>query len=156
MLPRFDYGDPVRVIRPIRNDGTFPGACRGALLVRSGSLGHVRQIGVFLQEQIIYGVHFLGADNRLVGCRESELIAATAPWIPSRFDHRDRVIARQSLALQGTLVVTAGAAGEVVSVSRDSPDSVRYHVRFGELTLAVPESALSPCLLPPAPRSESA
>ena len=36
MRPRFEYGDGVRVLRNIRNDGTFPGARTGALLVRRG------------------------------------------------------------------------------------------------------------------------
>jgi nitrogen fixation protein NifZ len=34
MRPRFDYGDAVRVIRNVRNDGTFPGQKTGNLLVR--------------------------------------------------------------------------------------------------------------------------
>jgi len=142
MLPRFDYGDPVRVIRPIRNDGTYPGAPVGALLVRRGSVGHVRQVGAFLQNQIIYAVHFLDSNGRLVGCRETELIPASALWIPSRFENRDQVIVRQPLALQGTVVVTAGSAGEIIRVFREAPGDVRYHVRFGERTLQVPETAL--------------
>jgi len=54
------------------------------LLVRRGSIGFVRHIGVFLQDQLIYTVHFLEAGNRIVGCRGNELIAADAPWIPNR------------------------------------------------------------------------
>ena len=72
--PRFACDDAVRVIRNIRNDGTYPGQLTGALLVRRGSIGYVRHIGVFLQDQIIYTVHFLEAGNRIVGCRETELI----------------------------------------------------------------------------------
>ena len=77
--PRFACDDAVRVIRNIRNDGTYPGQPTGALLVRRGSIGYVRHIGVFLQDQIIYTVHFLEAGNRIVGCRETELIRADAP-----------------------------------------------------------------------------
>ena len=69
MRPRFDYGDEVRVRRNVRNDGTFPGAEVGRLLVRRGSTGFVRDLGTFLQDQVIYSVHFL-AEDRLVGCRE--------------------------------------------------------------------------------------
>ena len=69
MLPRFDYGAEVRVTRSVRNDGTFPGLPTGALLVRRGSVGFVRDVGTFLQDQIIYTVHFL-QDDRIVGCRE--------------------------------------------------------------------------------------
>ena len=35
MLPRWDYGDAVRVTRNVRNDGTFPGVPTGDLLVLS-------------------------------------------------------------------------------------------------------------------------
>jgi hypothetical protein len=73
MLPRWDYGDAVRVTRNVRNDGTFPGAAVGDLLVRRGRIGHVRNVGTFLQDQIIYAVHFLD-EERIVGCREEELI----------------------------------------------------------------------------------
>jgi hypothetical protein len=73
VLPRWDYGDAVRVTRNVRNDGTFPGVPTGDLLVRRGRIGHVRDVGTFLQDQIIYSVHFL-AEGRLVGCREDELV----------------------------------------------------------------------------------
>jgi hypothetical protein len=68
VLPRFDHGDEVRVRRNVRNDGTFPGEPTGALLVRRGSVGYVRDVGTFLQDQIIYSVHFL-ENNRLVVIR---------------------------------------------------------------------------------------
>ena len=77
MQPRFDYGDAVRVVRTVRNDGTFPGMDTGDVLVRQGSVGHVRNVGTFLQDQIIYAVHFLEVD-RTVGCREEELLDARA------------------------------------------------------------------------------
>ncbi len=101
LQPRFASDDEVRVIRNIRNDGTYPGQPTGALLVRRGSVGYVRHIGVFLQDQLIYTVHFLQTGNRMVGCREVELIPADAPWIPNRFERGDRVTARQGLAMQG-------------------------------------------------------
>ena len=74
--PRFEYGDEVRVTRNVRNDGTFPGAEVGELLIRRGSTGFVRDVGTFLQDQVVYSVHFVDAD-RLVGCREQELQEAT-------------------------------------------------------------------------------
>ena len=49
----FDYGQAVRVIRNIRDDGTYPGAQRGTLLVRRGSVGFVRNRGTFLQDQVM-------------------------------------------------------------------------------------------------------
>ena len=89
MWPIFDYGDAVRVIRNIRDDGTYPGAGTGKLLVRRGSVGYVRNLGIFLQDQIIYSVHFFELGGIVVGCRERELIAADAPWVPSRFEFLD-------------------------------------------------------------------
>lgn len=78
MTPTFTFGDEVRVTRAIRNDGTMPGYTRGQLLVRRGSTGFVREWGVFLQDQIIYQIHFLDGDI-MVGCRAQELIPAGQP-----------------------------------------------------------------------------
>ncbi len=141
MQERFDFGVEVRVTRNVRNDGTYPGLARGALLVRRGSVGVVRDVGTFLQDQVIYTVHFTGED-RLVGCRDRELIAAADPWIPSRFDYGDRVATTMALAIKGVIVAPAGAAGEILMVLRDAPGGVAYHVRFPGRTLQVPETAL--------------
>jgi len=149
MRPRFDYGEAVRAIRPVRNDGTYPGMATGTLLVRRGSVGYVHHIGLFLQDQIIYAVHFIDNGNRLVGCREQELIPAAAPWVHSRFEVRDKVVARLALALDGTVLVAAGASGQVLQVLRDNPAAVAYHVCFGERVLHVPESALVAAPLSP-------
>ena len=46
----------MRLIRNVRNDGTFPGMDVGKLLVRRGSVGYVRDVGTFLQDQLIYSV----------------------------------------------------------------------------------------------------
>lgn len=142
MRPRFDHGDEVRVLRNLRNDGTFPGAEVGRLLVRRGSIGFVRDLGHFLQDQIIYSVHFL-AEDRLVGCREEELQLASEPWIPSRFEAREPVAARLRLGSGGRVLVERGEVGEVLRVLRGTPGGVAYHVLFqGRSTLQVPESAL--------------
>jgi len=140
---RFDYGDVVRVIRNIRNDGTFPGSEVGEKLIPRGSLGVVRNIGTFLQDQVIYSVHFLEED-RLVGCREEELIGEHDPWVPSRFEFRDKVKSKISLAVNGEVVAEPGDEAEVLKVLRDMPDGVQYHVRFPGRTLQVPESLLEP------------
>jgi nitrogen fixation protein NifZ len=144
MRPRYDYGDEVRVLRNLRNDGTVPGIDVGRLLVRRGSTGFVRDLGTFLQDQIIYAVDFL-AEGRLVGCREEELQPASAPWNPSRFESRERVVARLRLGSGGRVLVERGEVGEVLRVLRDAPGGVSYHVLFdGRSTLQVPESALDP------------
>jgi len=141
--PRFDYGDAVRVVRTLRNDGTFPGLDTGALLVREGSVGHVHNVGTFLQDQIIYAVHFLQAD-RTVGCREEELIDARAPWVPTKFFWGDKVTVRVPLAVRGQVVVEAGKAGEVIKVLRDHPGGPAYHIYIDGRTFQVPEASLAP------------
>jgi nitrogen fixation protein NifZ len=140
--PVFEYGEEVRVLRTVRNDGTYPGLPTGALLIRRGSTGFVRDVGTFLQDQTVYSVHFL-AEDRLVGCREEELQPAAAPWTPSRFEFRDLVTARIPLGIGGRVLVERGAVGEVLKVIRDAPGGIAYHVHFdGRNPLQVPESAL--------------
>jgi nitrogen fixation protein NifZ len=145
--PRFAGDDAVRVIRNIRNDGTYPGEVTGALLVRRGSIGYVRHIGVFLQDQLIYSVHFLEAGNRIIGCRETELIPADAPWVPNRFERGDQVTARRALAIGGQVVAVAGAIGEIMAVLREPETTADYHVLFGKRLLRVPEAVLEPPVL---------
>ena len=144
MHSRWDLGDSVRVIRNVRNDGTYCGAATGDLLIRRGSVGTVVDIGTFLQDQIIYSVHFLD-DDRIVGCREEELADAAEPWIPSIFESREWVRARRVLSLGSALGVPRGALGQVLRVVRQD-DAAFYHVHFDCLpgrTLAVPEAALA-------------
>ena len=144
MRPEYDFGDRVRVLRNVRNDGTFPGIDRGRILVRRGSLGYVRDLGTFLQDQVIYSVHFLDED-RLVGCRGEELQPADAPWSPSRFDFRDKVRARIRLGIQGKVLVEQGEVGEIQKVLRGMPGGPSYHVHFsGRNSIQVPETALEP------------
>ena len=151
MWTKWDLGDSVRVIRNVRNDGTFCGAAMGDLLIRRGCLGTVVDIGTFLQDQIIYTVHFLDVD-RIVGCREEELIDAEEAWIASAFEARERVCASRILSLGNDLRVPRGAVGEVLRVMRQdtqcaesSERAIVYHIHFDCLpgrTLAVPEAAL--------------
>lgn len=148
MKTLYDYGDSVRVTRNVRDDGTYPGMAVGELLVRRGSIGTVIEIGTFLQDQVIYTVHFLDID-RIVGCREEELILADAPWAPSVFESRDKVLAGRSFAVRGEVVVEKGALGEVIRVVRDMPGGVHYHVNFPGRMLVIPETSLDP--LPPMP-----
>lgn len=137
---RFDFGERVRVTRNVRNDGTYPGMEIGELLIRRGSVGHVIEMGTFLQDQVIYTVHFLD-QGRMVGCRAEELIPADAPWNPSLFEFRDKVLSRSDLNIKGKLAVAEGTEGEILKVLRDS-QPLLYHVRFPGITLQVPESLL--------------
>lgn len=141
MRPVYDYGDEVRLMRNVRNDGTYPGLDTGVPLVSRGSVGHVQSVGTYLQEYIIYSVHFLEQDI-LVGCREEELIPADADWVRSEFEFRDKVLATIPLSRNGEKIVEVGDKGEVLKVLRDDPDNVQYHIRFPGRTLQVPESAI--------------
>jgi len=139
---RFEFGERVRVTRNVRNDGTYPGMEIGDLLMRRGSIGNVIEVGTFLQDQVIYTVHFLD-QGRMVGCRAEELISADAPWNPSRFEFRDKVICRIDLGVQGNVIVEKGTEGEILKILRDALP-MQYHVRFPGKTLQVPESVLEP------------
>ena len=137
----FKQGDVVRVLRPIRNDGTYHGMPRGELLINRGSIGVVQDIGSFLQDQVIYAVRFMNED-RLVGCREQEVQAADAPWIPNRFDNHDRVRAARTFAVSGEIRAKTGEVGEVLRVLNVA-EPVQYEVIFGDRILLVPETALN-------------
>ncbi len=144
MQTRWDLGDSVRVVRNVRNDGTYPGAELGELLIRCGSTGTVIDVGTFLMDQIIYTVHFLDVD-RIVGCREEELIDIDDPWVPRLYFSRERVAAGQVLAMGGETKIPKGSVGEILRVLRGG-DAPVYHVHFDCLpgrVFAVPETALS-------------
>ncbi len=139
---RFEFGETVRVTRNIRNDGTYPGMDVGNLLVKRGSIGNVTEVGTFLQDQVIYTVHFID-QGRMVGCRLEELIGVEEPWNPSRFEFRDKVICNIDLAINNQLLFSKGTEGEIFKVIRDDKN-IYYHVRMPGKTLRIPESALDP------------
>lgn len=141
MLPEFEIGDEVRIIRNVRNDGTYPGMPTGQLLVRRGSTGFVMNIGTFLQDQLIYTVNFM-EQGRIVGCREEELIGIDEPWIPSKFESREKVHSKVTLTVRGDVRVTPGMEGEILKVFRDEDSGVQYHVIFHDQVLQVPETSL--------------
>ena len=139
---RFEFGEDVRVTRNIRNDGTYPGMEVGELLIRRGSVGNVVEVGTFLQDQVIFTVHFL-QQGRMVGCRLEELLGLDESWQPSRFEFRDQVLCGIDLAIKGEILVQRETQGEVVKVLRDL-DPVQYHVLFRDRVFQVPEPALMP------------
>ena len=141
LRPKFEYGEKVRVVRNVRNDGTYPGEATGRLLIRRGSVGYVRDVGTFLQDQLIYSVDFLDANKR-VGCREQELQLESDPWIPTRFEFRDKVTPKLPLGIDGEVIAAPGDEGEVEKVLREAPGGPAYHVRCNGRTLQVPEQAL--------------
>lgn len=141
MLPKYEFGDEVRIIRNVRNDGTYPGVPIGTLLIRRGSTGFVMNVGTFLQDQLIYTVNIL-EQNKIVGFREEELISIDDVWVPSRFESREKVRSKITLTVRGEVRVTLGMEGEILKVFRDEQSGVQYHVIFHDHVLQVPESAL--------------
>ena len=73
--PVFEYGQKVRSLMNIRNDGTFPGKEIGDVLVKKGDEGYVASIGTFLQQFYIYGVDFYER-GYIVGMKARELDTA--------------------------------------------------------------------------------
>jgi nitrogen fixation protein NifZ len=143
MQTLFHYGDSVRLTRNVRNDGTYPGTEIGEMLVRRGNVGYVQNVGTFLQDQIIYSVHFIDI-NRLIGCREEELIRADEPWNPSVFEFRDKVTSTRILTVNNEVIANPGDTGEIVKVLANEGDGFQYHVRFPGHTLQVGEALLAP------------
>jgi len=142
MLPAYEYGSEVRLIRNVRNDGTYPGKDVGELLIRRGAIGCVYDVGTYLQDQLIYRVHFID-EGKTIGCREEELIPADAPWVPNLFEFNEKVACKVPLSSAGEIIVEAGSEGSVMRVLRDLPEGIQYHVTFGNGRLfQVPEAAL--------------
>ena len=83
--PAFGPGDKVVARRDVRNDGTFPGARIGDVLIRAGAVGYVHSVGTFLNRFYVFGIDFIEA-GRLVGMRthEIELVEVAPPPPPSR------------------------------------------------------------------------
>jgi nitrogen fixation protein NifZ len=80
--PAFEYGEKVRSLKNIRNDGTFPGKDIGEVLCKKGEEGYVVSIGTFLQQFYIYGVEFVSSGYRVgMKARELELVEA----LPERY-----------------------------------------------------------------------
>ena len=147
MDEKFDYGEKVRVIRNIRNDGTFMGKSRGSLLIRRGSEGFIKSMGRFLQDQVIYQVHFI-EQGLTVGCRENELSDLDSPWIDRKFERGDTVSVNQSLSSEGEIVVKDGDVGTISSLASDQKPFT-YNVIFPRVddgnvdSWVIPESVLS-------------
>lgn len=72
--PAFRPGDKVRATRAVRNDGTIRGCEIGALVVKKGDVGYVRDVGTFLQQFYVYAIDFVERGT-IVGMRRRELAA---------------------------------------------------------------------------------
>ncbi|MEA3499199.1 MAG: nitrogen fixation protein NifZ [Campylobacterota bacterium] len=72
---KFNIGQKVELVEDIVNDGTYPHAKIGTLMMPKGSVGYIKTMGEFLQVIRVYEVHFFGSDMEveIIGCREHEL-----------------------------------------------------------------------------------
>ncbi|GDY26092.1 MULTISPECIES: nitrogen fixation protein NifZ [unclassified Agarivorans] len=138
---KFGYGCKVRVVENIRNDGSFPGCKKGALLVRRGACGYVRQSGYHLQNNLIYQVQFINR-GLTIGCKEAELIDAELVWQPNQFEYGDKAALSLSLSQEGEIVANKGSIVDVLAVRRKAKTSPSYRIQIGELDVEVPERAL--------------
>ncbi|MZI93015.1 nitrogen fixation protein NifZ [Vibrio sp. CAIM 722] len=139
---RFAEGEPVRVIRTVRNDGSFPGFDKGDVLVEAGTCGEVRSYGYFLQTQVIFQVYFPEV-NRVIGIRETELIRADLPWVPCTLYSLDKARLTKSLTIKGEPLASKGDLIEVKRSWRDLEDgSLTYEVACGEYVFKLDASVL--------------
>ena len=71
-MPKFEWGQRVRASVDLYNDGSFPNAAEGALLVSCGDFGEIVNVGTHVESNTpVYLVEF--PENRVVGCLEEEL-----------------------------------------------------------------------------------
>ncbi|QOY53443.1 nitrogen fixation protein NifZ [Candidatus Sulfurimonas baltica] len=72
---KYFLGQKVELLEDIVNDGTYPHAKIGTLMMPKGSVGYIKDIGEFLQVIRVYEVHFFGTEMEvdIIGCREHEL-----------------------------------------------------------------------------------
>jgi nitrogen fixation protein NifZ len=71
-LPIYEWGQRVRAVADLYNDGSYPGVPENAILVAGGELGEIVQVGAHTDSNTpIYLVEF--RENVVVGCFEEEI-----------------------------------------------------------------------------------
>lgn len=74
-LPKYEWGQHVQAVEDLLNDGSFPGAEEGALLVPAGGVGEIVQVGHHTEANVpIYLVEFQA--GCVLGCLEEEITPA--------------------------------------------------------------------------------
>ncbi|MFA5952170.1 MAG: nitrogen fixation protein NifZ [Hyphomicrobium sp.] len=72
-LPKFQWGQRVKALIDLHNDGSFPDAPEKALLVSVGDAGEIVQVGTHTEANMpIYLVEF--GERLVVGCLEEEIV----------------------------------------------------------------------------------
>jgi nitrogen fixation protein NifZ len=76
-LPLYQWGQRVRAVEDLYNDGSYPGAELNAVLVTGGETGEIVQVGAHTDSNTpIYLVEF--RERLVVGCFEEEISLAEA------------------------------------------------------------------------------
>jgi nitrogen fixation protein NifZ len=71
-MPKYQWGQRVRCLIDLVNDGTFPEAEENALLVPAGGVGEIVQVGSHTDTNTpIYIVEF--NEKHVIGCLEEEI-----------------------------------------------------------------------------------
>jgi nitrogen fixation protein NifZ len=71
-LPKYQWGQPVKALIDLYNDGSFPDAKASEKLVAMGDQGEIVQVGSHVDTNTpIYLVEF--REHRVVGCLEEEI-----------------------------------------------------------------------------------
>lgn len=71
-LPKYQWGQRVKAVTDLMNDGSFPGAAAEARLVAIGDTGEIVQVGRHTDANLpIYLVEF--GERLVVGCLEEEI-----------------------------------------------------------------------------------
>jgi nitrogen fixation protein NifZ len=72
-VPKHQWGQRVRAAVDLYNDGSFPSADEGALLVNTGAAGEIVQVGTHTESNTpIYLVEF--GEKLVIGCLEEEIV----------------------------------------------------------------------------------
>jgi nitrogen fixation protein NifZ len=74
-LPKFQWGQRVRCLIDLVNDGTYPNAAEDAVLAAAGAQGEIVQVGSHVDSNTpVYIVEF--EEKYVIGCLEEEIEAA--------------------------------------------------------------------------------
>jgi len=70
--PKFDWGQRVKVLDDLLNDGSYPDKDEEAVLAPAGTIGEIVQVGMHEESNTpIYLVEF--SEDCVVGCLEDEI-----------------------------------------------------------------------------------
>ncbi|MGO9006031.1 MAG: nitrogen fixation protein NifZ [Beijerinckiaceae bacterium] len=70
--PKYQWGQRIRTVQDLFNDGSYPDRPADALLAPEGTVGEIVQVGLYEESNTpVYLVEF--APKCVVGCVESEI-----------------------------------------------------------------------------------